>query len=320
MASKTRTSGKKSGRGTTTKKASPPQKRSGRRGASPEAAVRKPVPTGPRAGLPHSTPKSGPLDRLAADQPRLTDTQRRAFLGQFSEAQCDELGGRTKAALVHGDALAWAALIDKNLRERAGVLRRYTRQRFAWYLECVGTLADAIEGQRAAQGRSAHGRGSVDKAREAGLLARAELAEALAILAGGDDARQLDVVAAQGDAGTSEALAASLRALSDLANGWLERFDMESHALVASVGLSRADVESALDCAGELTAESDPHRLASPRSALRDTPAVDRAEGRVLLEMRLVMRVFSAAHERTRLVAPLVPGPGTRAVLRAVAP
>ncbi len=48
---------------------------------------------------------------------------------------------------------------------------------------------------------------------------------------------------------------------------------------------------------------------------MRDLPAVNRAEGRVLLEMRGAMRIFAKANEKSRDVPRLVPGKATRAVL-----
>jgi hypothetical protein len=83
-----------------------------------------------------------------------------------------------------------------------------------------------------------------------------------------------------------------------------------TRALVASVDLTEADVEAARAAA---------HAMA-PRQDVSDEEhanlrAVGRAEGRVLLEMGLAMRIFERAHRWDRRVPRLLPGPATRLAL-----
>ena len=109
--------------------------------------------------------------------------------------------------------------------------------------------------------------------------------------------------------------ARSLTALADLAESWQERPTDAAKALVASVELSPCDVEAARAAAKALLAAASEEPQSSGRISVRDLPTVNRAEGRVLLEMRIAMRFFERAHRENSIVPKLVPGPATRAVL-----
>src|SRR5262245_48062324 len=83
---------------------------------------------------------AGP-DRLLARLPALDDTHRDAFASQFTDAQCMQLGIRTKSAAVRDGALAWAseaapAVLDAVL----GPSIDYTPERVAWIVELVVRL------------------------------------------------------------------------------------------------------------------------------------------------------------------------------------
>jgi hypothetical protein len=237
------------------------------------------------AGLESSTGLNKVEDRLLLGLPPLTQAQRSAFRSQFSDAQCDALGTRTKAEAVGRDARAWAATIDASLRKHPDVLRRYGKARFAWFLECIRDLYQALDAQRAARGSVGASKRQAGYAREAARAAREDLLEALEMIVGGSEAERESLSAASGAARSNEEIARSLRSLADLAEGWLKE---------------RA--------AGDATLEG--------KGTARDAPAVNRIEGRLLLEMRIVMRVFARAHERNAVVPRLTPGPGTRPVLR----
>jgi hypothetical protein len=73
-------------------------------------------------------------------------------------------------------------------------------------------------------------------------------------------------------------------------------------------------VDDAWAAAADLDGASD--AVAGRRkNAGRDSAVVNRAEGRVLVEMRIAMHAFAYAADESGLVKRLVPGPGTAAVL-----
>jgi hypothetical protein len=256
-------------------------------------------------------------DRLLLDLPHLTDIQRTAFRGQFSHALCDELGARTKAEEVHQEALSWASVINATLRAHPHAVRRYSLARFAWLLECLRDLGAALEEQRAAQGGAGASRHRAERVKATAEAVRGEILLVLSTLAGGDPVESKKLDEATGTAETPEAIARSLGALADLAESWQERPTDAAKALVASVDLSPCDVEAARAAAAALTATvaEKPQGGGGGRSSAQDLPTVNRAEGRVLLEMRIAMRFFERAHRENRIVPRLVPGPATRAVL-----
>jgi hypothetical protein len=252
--------------------------------------------------------------RLLVGQKALTQIERRAFREQFSEAQCDEFGSRTKAEAVCRDARAWAPTIDAALRKHPEALRRYGRARFAWLLECIRDLSEALEAQRAAQGSVGASKRHASSVKEAALQARDELLETLEILVGGSAGERGALSTATGTTESPASIARSLRDLAELAEGWLKRDTEEAKALVTSVDLATGDVDTARRAAEALDRAVGDSALEG-KSVARDLPSVNRVEGRVLLEMRTVMRVFERVHARSAVVPRLVPGPGTRSVL-----
>lgn len=245
----------------------------------------------------------------------LTNAQRTAFLRLFSAAKCDEFGAKTKSAAVVKDAVEWAPIIAKALGKCPADLRRYGKARFAWLLECILALVDARAAQEAEGEPVPAVRAGAARAVEAAKDARAELVDALETLHEGDaPALKVLATAAAAVRNDDEALADSVQAVATLARGWLGRMDAESRALVASVGLTLGEVESAENAAATLAASVGATTLAG-RLDFRDSPVVNRAEGRVLCEMRTAMRLFASAHDRNKLVPKLAPGAGTRHVL-----
>lgn len=245
----------------------------------------------------------------------LTNAQRMAFFRLFSAAKCDELGAKTKSGAVVKDSVEWAPIIAKALGKYPVDLRRYGKARFAWLLECILALVDARAAQEVEGGSVPDVRAGAARALETAKNARAELVDALETLQEGDAVAQKALTtAASALRNDDEALADSVQAVATLARGWLGRTDAESRALVASVGLALGEVESAENAAAALGAAVGAKTFAG-RLEFRDSPVVNRAEGRVLCEMRTAMRLFASAHDRNKLVPKLVPGPGTRHIL-----
>lgn len=243
---------------------------------------------------------------LLAALPPLTNLQRQAFREQFTLAQCDAIGMLAEAPSVYREALAWLRPIDRTLTRHSLLVRRYGRTRFAWFLECIRDLGEALEIRRGGDTTPATGQARAERVRRAALRIREELIEAISVLAAGDEQESGRLAAAAGAADTPEELSTSLQALARLAEDWIDHEGPVTRALVASVDLTDADIEAARAAA---------HAMA-PRHGVReedhaDLRAVGRAEGRVLLEMRLAMRIFERAHRWDRRVPRLLPGPAT---------
>ncbi len=267
------------------------------------------------------TPKTTPASRagkvltsLAADQPPLTPTQRAAFSARYADGACEEMGAKTKSESVLGDAIAWAPIMDKALRKHPGALRRYGRARFGWFLECTGALAEARAEQQGRGGAAAASKALALKAESAALTARADLLETLDELADGNPQDQAALSAAIGSTDRPDRIVASLHSLVTLARSWLARDSATFKALADSIGFSSAEIDAA-HAAAEALAEATAGATLEGRIVPRDTPPVNRVEGRLLLEMKAAMRIFGSANARTNDVPRLVPGPGTRHVL-----
>ncbi len=282
-----------------------------KRSASKKAAKKSPRPPAARiAGRDR-------VGEILDDLPPLSIVEREAFRALFDDAQCTAVGGRTKAEKVLVEASAWASTIDRALKAHPNALRRYSASRFAFFLEQVRDLARAIEAQRRTPlGKSDDGAWLLDRQRVAALSVREELLAVLRLLAGGNPRERELLVLAAGTTTSDEALADSLEGLATHAHKWLERRDAQTAVLVASVSLKESDVDSARSAEMALR-EALKAQLAGPGSVreVRDLPKTDRVEGRVLLEMRVLMDVFAKAREKNLEVPRLVPGAGTRGVL-----
>lgn len=254
------------------------------------------------------------LASLVADQPPLTQVQRAAFAGRYGDAACEALGGQTKSESVLGDAVAWAPIMDKALRKHPNVLRRYGRVRFAWFLACAEALEAARAEQEGRGGAAAASKAAAAKAQAAALAARSDLVETLEELADGNGDDEAALARALGVTDRPDRLVASLRALAGLARGWLAREEAGYKELVASAGLSIVEIEAA-ETAAEVLAGAAAGVTMEGRVVTRDTPPVNRLEGRLLFEMKAAQRVFERANARTKEVPRLVPGHGTRRVL-----
>jgi hypothetical protein len=246
--------------------------------------------------------------------PPLTDVQRKAFEGQFSVERCDKAGVRTKAADVLADGVAWVPIIHKTLTAQSDAVRRYRLSRFVWLLESLQALASAIEAQKTGVGSVEEARKRAENAYNAAAAMREDLLLVLGTLAGDTEADRNALETARGKVTDANTLAASLKSLATLAGQWLKREDAAAKALVESVDLTKADIDKAHRDADELIAATSSASVEGKRE-VRDTPPVNRIEGRVLLEMQLVMGIFESAHKRNKMVPRLIPGAGTRSFL-----
>jgi hypothetical protein len=67
-----------------------------------------------------------------------------AFRQQLTPAQCDAIGMLAEASSVHREALAWLRPTDRTLTRHSLLVRRYGRARFAWLLESIRDLGQAL--------------------------------------------------------------------------------------------------------------------------------------------------------------------------------
>jgi hypothetical protein len=254
------------------------------------------------------------VERLLAEQPSLTAAQRGAFSDRYSGAACEEMGGRTKSEGVLANALEWTGPMAKALKKHPQPLRRYGSARFAWFLESIRALADAREAQQIADGATGIAKTRAQRAQTSALASRDDLLETLEALVEGDGEAEDAVARAARITEKPDTIVTSIRALAALARGWLAREDAGALALVESVGLALGEITTAAQAADALDA-AGADRTIEGRVVVRDLPAVNRAEGRVLLEMRGAMRIFAKANEKSRDVPKLVPSKATRGVL-----
>jgi hypothetical protein len=262
-----------------------------------------------------ASPSSMPIElKLASSYRALGETQQRAFLRQASTAKCAELGSRTKAEGVYREAQKWAPIIHSAIEKHPVALRRYGKARFTWYLLCLRELGEHVASQKTRQSKATTARSALDRATESGKAVREVLAEALEILSQGDPAAEAAYSTAYGTSESPESLRRSLAALADLADAWLARTDDESLALVESVDLNADDVQLAREAHAAL-GDASSSRTTEGSTRASDDLATNRAEGRMLFEMRLAMSVFESAHRRTGLVPKLTPGPATKSAL-----
>jgi hypothetical protein len=261
-----------------------------------------------RSRIHEEGPAASIVGALLATLPPLTNVQRQAFREQLTFAQCDAIGVLAPAPDVYREALAWLRPIDRTLSRHLLLVRRYSRARFAWFLECIRDLGDALEIRGGAPPGTRPAR--TERVQRAALRIREELIEAISVLAACDEQEGARLAAAADTADTPETLSASLHALSRLAEDWMDREGPLTRALVASVDLTRADLEAARAAAHAAAAGHGAHE-----EDHRDLRAMGRAEGRVLLEMGLAMRIFERAHHWDRRVPRLLPGPATRPAL-----
>lgn len=245
--------------------------------------------------------------------PKLDDVARAAFAGRFSDAHCDGLGTQTQSALVVNEAIGAIGVALRNFASKPAPMA-YAPKRLAWLVECTLSLQAARDEQQKQLGKVASVIADVDKARLSTLAARADLLTALEQLAGAAEADAL--AAARGVTTPDPEIVKSCQSLANLGRAWLARAERDATArvLVECAGLTSAMVEQVAEDAKAFEAARAGKPLEGAKRPF-DTPPVNRAEGRVLEELRALMSAFDAAHAKNNLVERWIPGAGTRRVL-----
>ncbi len=254
------------------------------------------------------------LQALTSKWDTLANEDRAVLAAKYSDKQCETKGAETKSEGVLSDALGWVAIIDKELPKYPVELRRYSKTRFAWLLECVRALADERALQQTKGGAAGVLKVAVEQAVTKALAARREVVDSLEELVEGDAVAEAALSRALGSTVKPDRIVASIGTLCTYARQWLGQADAGSKKRVELAGLTLAEVETAENAAATL-AQATAGKTLEGAAIVRDTPAVNQIEGRVLLEMRAVMRVFNKANELNKKIPKLVPGKATRGVL-----
>ena len=251
---------------------------------------------------------SGP-DQLLTHLPALDETHRKAFSGQFPDADCLALGARTKSEAVRNVALAWAAEAAPLLTGPQADDVDYDPSRLAWVVELVVKL----DVQRDDAGLTGKKQSSLRSERDLALskakVLHARLASKLKRAAPGG---ALDGAAA----GESVAeLAAGLKSLANLVDQTVQSKDPSARILAQTAKLTAADAQAARDAAKSLSTAGEQVTLGGRAKGDRDTPAVNLVEGRLLKELLFLRDAFDEAKGRGVPVPALAVTPGVKQVL-----
>lgn len=247
-------------------------------------------------------------ERILATWPPLGEAHREAFRQLVPDAECEELGEKTKSDAVLREAIAWCEAIDGALRAHPYAMRRYGPPRFVWFVQCVGALEEAVRAQSSRAG-SARDR-VIERATARARDAHADLVTALEVVANGRPDALTKIADASADSSPA-GLARGLRSLADLADELGRSYEPRTRALVASVTLRAEDAHGARAAAAELESAVQPGAV----DATGDSALTNRIEGRVLAEMRFAKRMLDRLRARAPSVPRLVAGAGTRAVV-----
>ena len=87
--------------------------------------------------------------------PALKDVQRKAYLSQFTDAECEKLGTKTRGELVRNEAGGWVVSIDDQLRSSLAADIPYSPGRLVYLLDLIEKLDGELAKQAASQGRVA---------------------------------------------------------------------------------------------------------------------------------------------------------------------
>jgi hypothetical protein len=296
----------------TGQKASARKRRQGGAADADKGGALEGVARGPAAGSERAE-LIATIGRLRAKRAALSDDARSVYRSLATDAQCVEWGKTTRGDGVARDLVALAVVIDKTLDAQSGRVAEYSAQRFAYLLECGAVLLRELDAGDAARARVAGGRGAVSITEVDAAAARQRLLQKAEAFAGLREAEGAELAAARGSSQGRAELAASIASLGRLITGWLQR-DGADALLAADVGLDARLVDDAEATRQRLVAQGV-EVILSGASRSNDTPAVNLAEGRCLVEMAAALAAFRNEHDRNDHVPRLVPGAATRRAL-----
>ncbi len=243
------------------------------------------------------------------------NARRAAYASLITDAQRAELGSRTRGANVAREAVVWAVAIGQAFTAYpAAVEEHYARPRFAYYLDRLGALIDAVEAQQAQRGGTTATRSTASEREQLAREGRTQLSRKMKRVVG---ARQAELEALQAASGTTDtigALGKSIVDLASLARKWMALTDPSWKILCGDAGLTEEFIQQVVAAGEALTGAAVDETLAG-RLRGTDTPEVNLLEGSVLHEMAAAQDAFDDAHEASQVVARLIAGPATRSVL-----
>jgi hypothetical protein len=246
--------------------------------------------------------------------PTLDTDHRAAYLSQFTDAECTSLGEKTRSAAVRAAALAWAAEATPTLLGPHAKEIDYAPKRLAWLVELITSL----DAERSAGLQKNTLQSSVRSERDVSRVKGQELKQRLAqklsrVVKGNAVATQN--LAAVGATATDEELAGALTNLARLTDGLLKSADKGVAILAETANVTAADADAARAAARSLGQSRDSVALGGRAHGDRDTPEINRVEGRVLHELVFLRNAFDEARSRGVPVPALVPTPGVQVVL-----
>jgi hypothetical protein len=259
---------------------------------------------------------SGDVARaLLGKLPPIDGATRTVFARQLTLSELARLGGQTVAVNVLREAGTWLTSIAVARDAYAGLGRRYGTARLAYFAERVIALERQLVKEGVRDEAIAASRTDRAQAVAAARAERDHLAAALQPIVRGDPTSSGQLAGIQ-TGRHDDGLADALFKLASIANQWLERSktDLSARVLVATFGLGGDDVEQAHAAREALIATAERAAISGARAG-HDSPEVNVLEGIVLVEMRVALGIFKAAHARDARLPVLVPGPGTRHVL-----
>lgn len=262
----------------------------------------------------HKPPAPEALQKIRSRYPAPPDHKVKGYRSQFSDAICAELGTRTKARLVLLEAQSWAVIIDRGLRT-PGIekILKYTPDRFGFYFDCMDTLETNLREQQVRQGAVKDIKRANEDAEKAARAASETLGETLADVAGEREKEEAELAGLPATLTSPDDRAERLRKMVELGRRWTKRKDPELQVLIEEYALDEAALASAEKAAADL--ESTRPEARGNRVEPHDSPAVNLVEGRMLVEMKVVKRLFDRARLVNKAIPAVIPGAGTRAVL-----
>lgn len=254
-------------------------------------------------------PGEGPEVTLMLIVPPLSPTLRVSLDGQKTAKECETLGTNTHGIGVYREAGAWAAQMHITLTQFPVVQEQYGLGVFAYFLENVHTLGLNLGAQKSKHAESSVSSQAGALSLKVGRETRNKLHAVIGNVLLGNEALEVKFNALRGTADNEDEVATSLKRSADFG----DTLRTQEPELAAEFGLSAALTASARAAAINVIQGRTDRSLGGAARAT-DTSATNRAEGRVLFEMRRAMRVFNAAAEQG-YGSSLVPGPATRNVL-----
>ena len=236
-----------------------------------------------------------------------------AWRAQYPESYALGLAAQTRAAGVLAEAWGWFQQAEPVLTGELGASIRYAPSRLAFLGHTLLDLAGALESERAKKRSTTKLATAVGAAETLAAATLSELRAAMREAVGRHPtlSNELQTRLAEPSAATT---VGALRAIATLLAAWRTSDDPVVHALLASVKLTEADEQRAIEHADAVSKATTARR--GLQATERDTPEISTHEGRVLVEMRVLRNAFRNARalRADKRIPALTPGAATRAV------